>query len=162
MILTHCSHDTVLHVAMHMREMDKREIYGLRWEDNPFQIMNEVMARADFAWVAWWEGKPAVVLGGAPMHPGVWSMFMFGTDDFPRLALGLTRFAKKTAIPTLFGQLGAHRLQAHSHAEHHDAHRWLRRLGAAPESTLGGYGRDGSDYQLWVLRKILDDMARQG
>lgn len=162
MILSHCEHGTVFHVACNMREMDKREIYGLRWEDNPFVITNEVMAQRNFAWVGWVDQKPCAVFGGAPLHPGVWSMFMFATDDFPKLALGLTRFCLKQGIPKLFGELKAHRLQAHSHAKHHEAHRWLTCLGARRESVLNGYGRDGSDYGLWVLRNTLDDTGRQG
>lgn len=151
MILSHCTHETVLHVAMNMRAADAEEIYGLRWEDNPFVITNEVMAQRDFAWVAWHDNKPAIVIGGAPLHPGVWQVFCFGTDDWRRLALPITRFTKKNFVPKLW-ELGARRLQADSHQNHTDAHNWLRRLGAAPESVRKGYGRDGADYLHFVLR----------
>jgi RimJ/RimL family protein N-acetyltransferase len=80
-------------------------------------------------------------------------MFAFATDKFPRLALGLTRFAKKTVIPTLFRDLGAHRLQCESHEKHTSAHRWLELLGAEQESVLRGYGKDGSNYFQYVIYK---------
>ena len=156
MILSHCSHDAVLYVARNMRERDKEEIYGLRFEENPFHVVNDVMARSNFSWVAWLDDKPQAVFGGGEVRPGVWSMFAFATDEFPRLALGLTRFATKTVIPTLFGELGAHRLQCESHEAHADAHRWLELLGAGQEAVLRGYGKDGSNYLLFAICKGID------
>lgn len=151
MILSHCSHDTVLHIARNMRERDRVEIYSLRREENPFHVVNDVMAWSNFAWVAWLDDLPQVVIGGAELRPGVWSMFCFGTDAFPRLALGLTRFAKHTIIPTIFGKLGGHRLQCDSHIEHKSAHKWLKMLGAHLESEKIGFGKDGSTYLEFVV-----------
>ena len=153
MILTHCDHENVLYVVKNMRQRDQEEIFNLRWDDNPFTILNDVMAQKNFAWVVWHDGKPAVVIGGAPYHPGVWSMFCFGTDDFPKLAVGLSRFAKKTIVPTLFGEIGAHRLQCDSHEKHTSAHKWLRLLGAEREAVKRNYGRDGADYHTFVVLK---------
>jgi hypothetical protein len=153
MNLTEPAHQPVLYVAAHMRERDAEEIYNVRFDANPFHLMNDVMAQSSFAWVAWHDGKPAAVFGGAPRHPGVWQMFAFGTDDFNRIARSLTRFAQRDVIPRLFGELGAHRLQADSHIRHVDAHRWLKRLGAVEESVRKGYGRDGSDYLHFVVSK---------
>lgn len=153
MILTHCDHESVLHVVRNMRERDRKEIYNLRWDNNPFVIMDAVMAQGDFSWVAWLDDKPQAVFGGAPTHPGVWSMFAFATDEFPRLALGLTRFATKTAIPTLFDKCGAHRLQCDSHEKHTSAHRWLELMGAAKESVKKQYGKDGADYFVYTITK---------
>lgn len=152
MNISACDHDTVLYVARNMRARDKEEIYGLRRRENPFDIVNDVMAQS-LAWVAWLDGMPAAVFGGSEARPGVWSMFAFATDEFPRLALGLTRFARKQVIPRLFDELGAHRLQCESHEKHTDAHRWLVALGAHRESVKAKFGRDGSDYYEFVIVK---------
>lgn len=156
MNLTHPTHDVILDIALRMRERDREEIYNLRFDDNPFTLVNDVMAQRNFSWVAWHAGRPAAAFGGAPTHPGVWKMYAFGTDDFERVARGLTRFAARAVIPELFGALGAHRLQADSHVKHETAHRWLRRLGAKVESVRKAYGRDGSDYLHFVLSKDVD------
>lgn len=152
MMISECSHEAVLHVARNMRARDKEEIYGLRRRENPFDIVNDVMAQP-LAWVAWLDGMPAAVFGGCEMRPGVWSMFAFATDEFPRLALPLTRFALKQVIPRLFRDLGAHRLQCESHEKHADAHRWLHHLGATRESVKVGFGKDGSNYFEFVIVK---------
>jgi len=160
--LSHCTHDTVLHVAMNMRERDKEEIYNVRAEPNPFLLMNDVMAQASFSWVAWAGERPCAVFGGAPIHPGVWSMFMFGTDEMTRrIVAEMSRFALDHVVPTLFEKLGAHRLQCDSHWRHEEAHRWLKRLGARRESIREGFGKDGSDYFHYVLSKDIDGQTRQ-
>lgn len=146
MILTHCTHETVLHVVLNMRERDKEEIYGVRFDPNPFLLVNDVMAQASYSWVAWHDGRPIGVGGGAPRHPGVWNMYMFATDEFPRIALGTTRFVRKTVFPQLFGELDARRLQCDSHEAHTDAHRWLEGAGFVKESVRRAYGKDGADY----------------
>lgn len=153
MNLSHVDYDPVLYVVRNMRARDAEEIYNLRETDNPFDVMNSVMALRNFAWIAWHDGRPAVVFGGAPRHPGVWSMFCFATDDFPKLALGLTRFAKTTVLPTLFGDLGARRLECDSHEKHVSAHRWLGLLGAEREAIKRNYGKDGANYYTFALLK---------
>jgi hypothetical protein len=155
MILSECTHDTVLHVARNMRDRDREEIYNVRWDDNPFTIVNDVMARREFSWVAWRDQMPCAVIGGMLVHPGVWSMYCFATDDFPRVAIGLTRFAGKTLVPTLFDKVGAHRLQCDSHEKHVDAHRWLSTFGAELESVKRAYGRDGADYFTFAIVRPL-------
>lgn len=150
MKLTHLSHDAVLYVAMNMRQSDREEIYNLRWEENPFVVMQDTMLHRNFAWVAWVGETPCAVFGGAPRHPGVWEMFMYATDDLPKIGLALTRFAVRTAVPTL-RDLGAHRLQADSHSGHTDAHKWLAAIGASVEGVKRAYGKDGADYWTWVL-----------
>lgn len=139
-------HEPVLYVAKHMRAIDREEIYGLRNHENPFLITNDTMAAASFSWVAWHGGWPAVVIGGRELWPGRWSMHCFGTDQFAKLGLPLTRFVKQHMLPTLFGDLGAKRLEADSLATHTDAHRWMEALGAHRESVKKSYGRNGETY----------------
>lgn len=150
MILSHCTHETVFDVCMRMRAIDREEIYGLRYEPNPFVLTNDVMAQANFAWVVWWEERPAAVLGAGPAHPGAWQMFAFGTDDFTKVAKGMTRFISRTMLPALFGDLNARVLYADSHENHTEAHTWLRWFGAEPV-LLPGWGKDGADYLRFML-----------
>lgn len=156
MKLSHCTEACVWDVVENMRERDKEEIYGLRASEDPRFVVRDVVAMANFSWVAWLDDMPQAVFGGGEVRPGVWSMFAFATDKFPRLALGLTRFARNTVIPTLFDKLGAHRLQCESHEKHTDAHKWLKLLGAHVESEKRGFGKDGSNYLEFVILKPID------
>lgn len=159
MLLTAPDHASVLYVVANMRAIDKHEIYNLRHHENPFHIVNEVMARPEMTWVAWTAGepsllvapKPAVVFGGIEAHPGVWQIHCFGTDDWPKLAIPLTRFVKRTMLPMLFGEFNAHRLEADSIASHVEAHRWMEICGAHREGVKKARGRDRSDYFTYVI-----------
>lgn len=157
MILANPDHASVFYVANNMRAIDKDEIYGLRFHKNPFLITNEVMAQSQFCWVAWQNEKPAAVIGATETHPGCWQVFCFGTDEFPKVALALTRFVRRTMLPVLFGELGARRLEADSLCSHTEAHRWLEGFGAKRESIKEAYSEAGDyftfalcrDWRLW-------------
>lgn len=150
-MISHCTHETVLHVARNMRAADKEEIYATRYEENPFLLTHDVMQYRSFSWVLWHAEQPCCVGGAGELWPGTFTMFMFATDDFPRIGLFATRFAKKTVIPTLFGTVGARRLQCDSHENHVSAHKWLETLGFERESVRKNYGKDGADFYHYVL-----------
>src|SRR3546814_12915510 len=109
------------------------------WTDDPEELVGKCMACPGYAWVAGLD-RPIVVIGGVPMWPGVWSMFMFATNEISNIGLGLTKFVARRMIPGLLDQ-GAHRLEARSMDGHVDAQSWLETFGAAREATLYGYGR---------------------
>ena len=136
-----------------MREKDKAEIYNLRSHNNPLALAGEVCGAASMgkAAIADIAGHPVALIGITPLWPGVWTAWAFGTDDFDRVALSLTRYAIKTLKPLLASR-GAHRLQCESRADHIKAHHWLTAMGAKPESVLKRYGRDGSDYIMFAWR----------
>jgi len=137
-----------------MREADQAEIYGMRSHDNPMQLAKEVVIAATFgkAAVAKHNGLPAAVVGVSPIWPGVWEAWAFGTDDWQKCAVSVTRYALGVLRPFILSR-GAHRMHCASRIDHTEAHRWLQVLGAKPESILSGYGRDGSDYIMFAWRR---------
>ncbi len=149
MNLTPLSHDVVFYIVN--RAHDIEEIYTLQGHRNPFVVTNGAMANRDFGWVAWAGEEPVAVFGGAPIHAGVWQMFLMATPQFPKVALGLTRFAKRQVVPKLFGELGAHRLQCDLHEKHTFVHRWVEGFGARREGVMAGYAPDGADYFRYAL-----------
>lgn len=144
--------DEVLFVVRNMRAWDKREIYATRWNDDPVELAGDVALCGRFGWIAGILGVPVAVVGAAPVHSGVWSAFMFATDDFRQISLSLTKFAKRVMIPALVAT-GAHRAECLSLAGHTDAHRWLESLGAKPEGVAAGFGRGREDFVRYVWRR---------
>jgi hypothetical protein len=136
-----------LWVAERMREWDAREVYAGRWTDDPADVARDV-ASCRMGWSVSADGAPAAVLGARPIHPGVWSVWMFATPAWPRVSLSVTRFVKRVMIPALRAT-GAHRAQCASIEGHEEAHRWLEFLGAVRESTLHRFGRNGEDFHLY-------------
>lgn len=154
MRITVPDHGAVFHVVRNMRAIDRTEIFGIRNHENPFLVTQEVMTRPEMTWVMWHGDEPAVVLGGVEMWRGVWSIHCFGTDNWSRLAVPLTRFVKKTMVPLLVDRFNAHRLEADSHEAHTEAHRWMELCGATREGVKRGRGKDGSDYHTFAITRL--------
>lgn len=136
-------------IARNMREWDRREIFALRWDDDPAGVARDVMHSGETSWAALVDGIPAVAFGTLALWPGVWSMWAFGTDDFRHAVIGVTRMIRRVIIPGMV-RAGARRAQAYSMAGHDEAQRWLESWGARRESTAPGFGRGGEDYYLYV------------
>jgi len=136
-----------LFVATNMRDWDKTEIYATRWNDDPADIATDSCECGDFAWIAY-NPEPVAIIGAVPIHPGVWSVFMFATDKFSNIAISLTKYAKRVIIPSL-ANAGAHRLECKSMEGHTVAQKWLEFIGARPETVLENYGRNGEDFILY-------------
>jgi len=153
MHLTTVTYDAALHVAANMREWDKKEIYAVRWTDDPKEIARDCAAYGRFGWIAWHGGEPVAVVGAVPVHPGVWSVYMFATDCFRQIAISLTKFVRRVIIPALV-DTGAHRAECASMEGHAEAHRWLELLGATREgSPMMEYGKDGENFIRFVWRR---------
>lgn len=145
------NYSDALFVAANMREWDRKEIYATRWNDDPSDIATDCCYMGDFGWVAC-EPEPIAVVGAGPMHPGVWGVHMFATDNFSKIAISLTKFVRRVIIPSL-AATGAHRAECKSMEGHEDAQKWLEFLGAERESTLAEYGRNGEDFHIYTWRK---------
>ena len=134
------------YIAAHMREQDKREIYGMRWNEDPQELAFDtgLALNAGVGRLFHSEGKPAAVCGAMPVRAGVWSAFCYGTNEFHKVAKEITAYAQGELALHLKSQ--AHRVECQSRFDHDRAHRWLAWLGAERESTLRKFGSDGADY----------------
>ena len=145
--------EAVQHIIENMREWDRREIFATRLDsDTGGGLLEDVFRAGPVAWVSSHEGAPVAAFGCSPMWRGVWGMWMFATDNFPKIGLGMTKFVIQGIVPMLW-QHGAHRLECKSMEGHVDAHRWLEVIGARREATHAGYGRDGETFHTYVWEK---------
>jgi hypothetical protein len=148
--------DAVAFVASHMRAADRAEIFATRANDDAAQVAAETMAYARFGAVAWCDmeagNEPVAVVCAIPLWPGVWSVGMYATDRWPKVAYETTRWIKGVLMPNLQAA-GAHRAECRSHAAHAVAHRWLEHLGAKYEARLAAFGRNREPFYLyaWTL-----------
>lgn len=153
----HDQPDALLYVARNMREWDRREIFATRHDDDPLALAEDALSFGRIAWVAGLGAVPIAAFGCAPMWRGVWSLWLFATDDFPRIGISVTRLVTRTIVPMMI-ESGAHRLEARSMEGHTDAQRWLEVIGAKREGgPLKGFGRDGQDFHIYTW-----DCSRKG
>ena len=144
----------VLYVTRNLREWDRRELFATRFDDDPDRLAMDVMGWGPVGWVAGGvvdgREKASAVVGATELWPGMWSVGMFATDDFPKIGLGLTRFVKRRMIP-LIVQQGIRRGECKSIEGHTEAHRWLEVLGARRDgAALRGYGKGGEPFYTYA------------
>lgn len=142
-----------------MREWDRREVFATRWDDDPNILAMDTMRWGNLTRVAWNGERPVAVIGAIEIWPTVWSVWMYGTDEFPSVGLGVTRFVRDTLIPEIIGA-GFRRAECKSLEGHTDAHRWLEALGARREGEpLLNYGKRGETFHTYVWDR--EDVRRR-
>lgn len=142
-------------ITARLREWDQREIFATRRDDSAIALAEDALDCGPISWIAGIE-RPIAAFGCAPMWHGVWSMWLFATDEFNRIGISVTRLVTRTIVPMMI-DAGAHRLEARSMEGHTDAQRWLEVIGAKREATLRAFGRDGEDFHVYTW-----DCAREG
>jgi len=140
--------EDVVYVARNMRPRDRDEIYACFWEDDPAVLAGDVMAFDSFSWVVRAE-RPIAAMGAIPLHPGVWSVWLFATIEFNQISLLATKFVRRVMMPSVRAA-GAHRAECRSLDVHTEAHQWLEFLGARREAVLRQYGRNKEDFYLYA------------
>jgi hypothetical protein len=139
------SYEDVLLVAQNLRVRDQEEIFATRWTHDPEHLAENVVNTGAFRWGAYLDGKPVAMIGAAPLWPGVWSVWAFGTDDWSKAVRVLTKHVKRFMIPAL-EQANYKRAFCYALATHDDARRWLKALGAHEETTLANWGKNGQTF----------------
>lgn len=140
--------DAVRYVIDNMREWDRREIFATRYNNSLPELHESVMTLGPTAWVSGLE-RPIAAFGGQPMWDGVWSMWLFATDEFNKIGIPMTRLVIRYILP-MIREAGAHRMECRSMGEHHEAHRWLEVIGAKREGELKAFGRKGEDFHVYT------------
>lgn len=161
-MLTDPDRYAIEYICLHLRACDRREIFTMRPHDNPVRLAHEawwMITTQGRGVVAWHKGRPAAVLALVENWHGVWDAIAFGTDDWKSVAIEMVRWARKN-IAQVIEEMDGHRLQAASHVESVESHKFLTVLGAEPEAVLRGYGKDGSDYiQFAWVKKTKEDWS---
>lgn len=146
------SRDALSWVIHHMRQRDQDEIYAQRWSDDPGAYLEDQMIWMGEMCCIWThDGIPVSCQGVLPFWPGVWGMFAYGTDLWPRVVLDMTKHAFRFIVPALLA-VKAHRVECRALATHTESRRWIEFLGAREEAVLKAYGKRQEDFVLYVWK----------
>lgn len=137
--------EDVLLVTRNMRQRDRDEIFATRYDDNPEHLALDTVATGAFRWGAYLDGAPVAMIGAAPRWPNVWSVWAYGTDDWNKVVLKLTRHVLRFMIPAL-ENAGVTRVDCMVLDTHEDAKAWLSLLGLRPEKTMDKWGKNGEKF----------------
>lgn len=144
--------EDIAHIVRNLRERDRAEIFGLRWDDDEVSLTDTIFAVSGPMWRVWhYQGEPVAMSGVVPERPGVVMAGAFGTDKFSRVALSIVRWGTRWCIPRLQAA-GYHRGYAYAMAANVDGRRFIELLGGVKEAYLHKYGRNREDYILYAWR----------
>lgn len=135
------------YIAKNMGEDFRKEIYATRWNDDPSSIVEQAMVGGEFGWVCGLE-RPIAAIGATPVWPNVWQVWMFATDELPKIRFSLTRFVKQVMIPAM-KKSGAHAGHCYVNEEFGSAQGWLEYLGAQKGGPMKNFGRNKETFFMY-------------
>lgn len=140
--------ELVYQVSKNMRQRDFEEISATRWETNLEELAQGLalqFGNFPFAMCIGRDNTPICIIVGVTIHPGVWSMGLWATDDMPKIGKFLTKFAVKELFRSM-RMCKAHRVECKSIVSYTAVHDWLRFLGFAQGEPEIMYGKNGEDF----------------
>ena len=143
------------YIIQRMREIDRREIYATREDDDEERLLFDMMYLVDKPGLAFTafakDGEPVSVFGFHRMRQGVGAVFAFGTDRWNEVVLSMTKTVRRVIVPTLIAE-GYHRAECAALTDRADTAKWLPSLGMKIEAVLAGFGSQREDFSLYVWR----------
>jgi hypothetical protein len=143
------SYDTVRRVAENMRAGDVREFLAVSPAETPAALVDGLVLRygdAPDAFGFYDDDRTPIAVGAMVQHrPNVVTLAFFATDEFPRIAADVAKFARRSLFPS-YQKRGVHRIECISIEGYEAAHRWIEMLGLTQEAVMPGYGRGGETY----------------
>lgn len=146
--------ENVRHVAERMRASDYREFAALSHARNCAEMADVLTAAYGNhpSGICASHGSEPVAVGAmVEGRPNVMTLMFFATDEFPKIALPLTRFITKNLFEKYRAE-GVHRIECVSIEGYDAAHRWIKLLGLQLEAVFPGYGKGGEAFMqfAWV------------
>lgn len=151
----------VRYVAENMRQKDIVEFRAVSRAESTDELAEALIERygdrGDTICARLDDGTPVAIGAMIESRFNVVTLLFFATDDFPQIAMALTKFIVQRLFPR-YRNAGVHRIECVSHVDYVEAHRWIETLGLEKEAEMPGYGRNGETYFqfAWV-----DDRVRQ-
>ncbi len=148
------------YVAINMRDWDRREIFATLRVTQPVDFAELTMRVSDLAWIVYRDNEPVIAFGAGEMWSGVWNVWAFGTDKFPKAGLSATRFMRKV-IPEIMDERSIHRIECKSMEGHTEAHKWLNALGLYRESEHPGFGKNRETFYTYARLQRAEKSMRE-
>jgi len=137
------------YIARHLRALDLAELSATSAYGDPVPYLaDRVLANAVLAFTASCDNVPVSAWGMVPMWPGVGTAFAFGTDDWGKVLVPMTKHVRGFMMRFLL-ENGYHRIECRSLASRPDVGRWLALFDAEQEAVLRGSGARGEDFILY-------------
>lgn len=133
------------YVMAHMRPADEKEVLCQFPETTKRHELAYMLLHSLECWVATIDDQPVAVFGVSHMTVACVSVWAIGTKRMWRVIPRLTRFVQNNMVPRL-QEVGYRTMEARSHVDHHQAHRWMASTGATQVDQPYIFGRGGEKF----------------
>ena len=155
LVLPGLAEEPTRHIVKNMREIDCKEIFASREDDDREHLIFDVMWLADRPGLNFTcfapDGEPVSLFGFQRVRNGVATVYAFGTDRWPEVVLSMTKTVRRVIVPALV-EGNYHRAECAALTERADTAKWLPMLGMKCEAVLAGFGSPREDFSLYVWR----------
>lgn len=152
----------VSYVIAHMRQVDADEIWCQLPEDQYPAAFAHHIVTSGISYTAWIGKHCVAAFGTQPLNVVSHLAWAFGTDRMQRAVPAITDFLAERHIPELIRD-GVLMMEARSHSEHEQAHRWLLSTGAKVVGDDFPFGRGEEAFRLfrWTVPEYHAITARK-
>jgi len=144
------SRDDVRVVCAAMRDSDRRDVFPLRWDDDPIGFADDLWAAADEARAFVGPDGPTAICAWRRVTPAAAQVALIATDGWPAVARAVAR-ATRRFMRRDMPRHGLRRLEAWGRADAPALRCWLDALGFHESARLRAYGRDGEDFTVFAF-----------
>jgi len=141
----------LLIVLNDLRPEDEAEYRAVLGDTPKGQAASRLYLTRPYCWTAHTKDGPAAFVAAYPVFPHLCGISMAATPDWPGVALGLTKWIRKTLIPDMWRR-GFRRAEARMADGHPTAGPWMEALGAVHEAEMPLAGRNGETMHLYAWR----------
>ena len=149
----------VRHVVDNIRPADADEFMAVSrfqtWDAHADHLVALYGGRDD-TFCAYHGDTPVAIGAFVETWPGVVSIGLFASTDFPKIGRALTKFVRKRLIPS-YQKQGIHRIACISKSDYAESHRWIEAIGLTKESEMRGFGRNGETF--FQFSQVCNDVA---
>lgn len=137
------------YLVRNLAPRDYAEVMAVQYEDDPDRLTTRTMAMKEFSWLACIDGKPAGLFGACPIWDGHWEAFAFGSVDYPKVIVALTRHVRNFCMPALL-HYGVRLVKCWVQSDYIEARRWVKMAipGAKEACEIQNFGRSGENFVL--------------
>ncbi len=143
--------EAVFFILKHMRPQDRQEILATEFDDDLKRIAIKFAQGCDMAWVFCdGDGKAVAFLGGVKLWPNAGQVGFVATDDWPKVALSVSRWLYQNKL-FILRHYGLKHVFCFMHSQYKQNAKWLKWLGFEAKGQLDGFGKNGEDLTMMSL-----------
>jgi hypothetical protein len=140
-------------LVQNLSQRDYDEVMAVQFNEDPQPLVDRIMVSKGFTWLATLDGRPVAVFGAMCLWPTHWSAFAFGTDEYKKVIISISRHVRRFCVPALIN-FGVRMVECYVAADYTQARNWISGMipGVQEECVIREFGKNGESFVMIVWR----------